>query len=410
MDEMLRFANLLGESRSAVFVWSMGITQHRNGVANVRAIIDLALARGFVGREKCGLMAIRGHSGVQGGAEVGAVPNQFPGGLGVDEPGAKEMAAVWGFDVPPWKGLNAVEMIQAAHEGRIDLLFQVGGNFLETLPDPQYVREAIERVPFRIHQDIVLSPQMFVEPLEAVVLLPAQTRYEQAGGGTETSTERRIIFSPEIPGRRIGETLPEWQIPMMIAERARPDQAHLMHFENAQSIREEIAKTVPFYKGIEQLSKAGDQVQWGGERLCEEQRADGSIETRFKAEGGRAHFSDLRIEIEDANGKMRLSTRRGKQFNSMVHRARDPLTGAKRDDVLINRVDAEKIGVGDGDEVLLISSAGQMHGRARISPIATGNVQVHWPEGNVLIERGVSDPDCGIPDYNTLVEIRRVEN
>jgi molybdopterin-dependent oxidoreductase alpha subunit len=409
-DEMLQFAGLMGEARSAVFVWSMGITQHRDGVANVRAIVDLALARGFVGREKCGLMAIRGHSGVQGGAEVGAVPNQFPGGLSIDDSGAKRMAEIWGFDVPSWKGLNAVEMIQAAHDGEIDLMLQVGGNFLETLPDPQYVRQAVERAPFRLHQDIVLSPQMFLEPSEAVILLPAQTRYEQAGGGTETSTERRIIFSPEIPGRRIGGTLPEWQIPMLIAERARPDQAHLIHFESAQSIRDEIAKAVPFYKGIEQLSKAGDQVQWGGERLCEERRADGRVETRFNTMDGRALFSDLKVEVENVSGKLRLSTRRGKQFNSMVHRARDPLTGANRDDVLISRMDAERIGVADGDAVLLISSAGQMHGRARVSPIATGNVQVHWPEGNVLIERGVSDPECGIPDFNTLVEIRRVEN
>jgi molybdopterin-dependent oxidoreductase alpha subunit len=80
--EMAAFADMLATAKSAVFVWSMGITQHRNGVANVKAIINLALARGFVGREKCGLMAIRGHSGVQGGAEVGAVPtpSRRPGG------------------------------------------------------------------------------------------------------------------------------------------------------------------------------------------------------------------------------------------------------------------------------------------------------------------------------------------
>ena len=85
---MLRFARMIGQAKTAVFVWSMGITQHRDGVANVRAIVDLALTQGFVGREKCGLMAIRGHSGVQGGAEVGAVPNQFPGGVAVDADGA----------------------------------------------------------------------------------------------------------------------------------------------------------------------------------------------------------------------------------------------------------------------------------------------------------------------------------
>ena len=85
------------KSRSAVFVWSMGITQHKDGVANVRAIVDLALARGFIGREKCGLVAIRGHSGVQGGAEVGAVPNQFPGGVAVDREGADRFSKLWGF-------------------------------------------------------------------------------------------------------------------------------------------------------------------------------------------------------------------------------------------------------------------------------------------------------------------------
>ncbi len=194
---------------------------------------------------------------------------------------------------------------------------------------------------------------------------------------------------------------------MMIAERARPDRAHLIHFENAQEIRDEIARAVPFYEGIERLSKAGEQVQWGGERLCEERLADGSTKTRFNAKGGRAHFSDLKVMVEPANGRLRLSTRRGKQFNSMVHRDHDPLTGARRDDVLISRLDADRIGITDGDEILLISGAGQMSGRCRVSPIAAGNVQVHWPEGNVLIERGVTDPECGIPDYNTLVEIRR---
>jgi predicted molibdopterin-dependent oxidoreductase YjgC len=144
----------------------------------VRAIVDLALTRGFVGREKCGLMAIRGHSGVQGGAEVGAVPNQFPGGVSISPESAKTLSDLWQFDAPGWKGLNAVEMIDAAHAGDLDVLYQIGGNFLETLPDPAYVREAIERIPVRLHQDIVLSPQMMVDPADVVVLLPAQTRYE----------------------------------------------------------------------------------------------------------------------------------------------------------------------------------------------------------------------------------------
>src|SRR5262249_5393824 len=122
-DRMLDFARMLAQARTAVFVWSMGITQHRNGTSNVRAIVNLALTRGLVGREKCGLMPIRGHSGVQGGAEVGAAPNQFPGGVAVGPEGARRFSELWGFDVPAWPGLNTVQMIDSAHNGEIDVFY-----------------------------------------------------------------------------------------------------------------------------------------------------------------------------------------------------------------------------------------------------------------------------------------------
>jgi predicted molibdopterin-dependent oxidoreductase YjgC len=326
----------------------------------------------------------------------------------VNSGGADQFVGLWGFPVPDQPGLNAVEMIDAAHEGRLDVLYQIGGNFLETLPEPDYVREAVQQIGFRAHQDIVLSPQMLVEPADAVVLLPGQTRYEQKGGGTETSTERRILFSPEIPGRRIGEALPEWEIMMRIAERARPELAHLIHFDNADAIRADIARAVPAYDGIQHLRKAGDQLQWGGERLCETTGTDGHPVTHFPIPGGRAKFSVIEVAYAKNDSKLKLSTRRGKQFNSMVHRDVDPLTGASRDHVLMSKQDAERIGVADGDAVLLTSSAGQMRGRCLVAPIASGNVQVHWPEGNVLIQRGVSDPECGIPDFNTEVEVERI--
>lgn len=406
-EEMLRFAQLLATAKTAIFVWSMGITQHADGVSNVRAIVDLALSRGFVGKPKSGLVPIRGHSGVQGGAEVGCVPNQFPGGVAVDEAGALKMKQLWNFEVPATRGLNAVQMIEAAHDGKLDWFYVSGGNFLETLPDPDFVRSAIERVPFRVHQDIVLSPQMFVDPADTVLLLPAATRYEQRGGGTETSTERRILFSPEIAGRRIGEAKAEWEIPMLIAERAKPDLAELIHFDDGQAIRNEIARTVPAYEGIQNLRKTGDQVQWGGERLCETTDFSGQSIPKFATPDSQAKFSTIEIKAEASNGKLRLSTRRGKQFNSMVQRNRDPLNGALREDVLMNETDAARLGIADGDSILLSNELGELRGRCRFAPIAPGNVQVHWPEGNVLLRRGLCDPECGIPDYNSLVEIER---
>ena len=102
-------------------------------------------------------------------------------------------------------------MVEAGARGELDLLYCLGGNFLRTLPDPDYVAAAMANIPCRVHQDIILTDQMFIEPKEEVILLPAKTRYEQDGGGTETITERRIIFSPEIP-RKVGETKAEWKI------------------------------------------------------------------------------------------------------------------------------------------------------------------------------------------------------
>ncbi len=125
-------------------------------------------------------------------------------------------------------------------------------------------------MPLRVHQDIVLTSQMLLDPADTALLLPAQTRYEQRGGGTETSTERRILFSPKIPGRRIGESRAEWEILMLLAERVHPQRAHMIHYDTPERIREEIAASIPFYKGVETLAKKGDAIQWGGPLLCEE--------------------------------------------------------------------------------------------------------------------------------------------
>lgn len=396
--DMRRFATAYADARTAVFVWSMGITQHAFGVQNVEAIAALALARGMVGRPYTGLMPIRGHSGVQGGAEMGCVPNALPGGAPIDTAAAARFSEAWGFPVPSWTGLDVVSMIDAAHEGRLDVLWSIGGNYLDTLPEPEYVRAALARVPFRVHQDIVLTPQMLLEPGGEVLLLPATTRYEQPGGGTETSTERRVYYSPEIPGRRIGEARPEWEVLVELAARVRPHDASKIRFSGTAAIRDEIARLVPAYRGIERLSKRGDAFQWGGARLCEG--------GQFPTPSGRARVVPVPLPGWNAGpGEFLLSTRRGKQFNSMVQRDRDPLTGARRDDVLVNESDAQALGVRQGDWVVLRSPVGSLQCRVRLAPIRERNVQVHWPEGNVLVRRGRVDPACGIPDYNAVVRI-----
>jgi predicted molibdopterin-dependent oxidoreductase YjgC len=379
----------------------MGVTQHSSGEDNVRAILNLALSRGFVGREGCGVMPIRGHSGVQGGAEMGCYATGFPGGAPVNAENAAALSEDWGFDVPSRRGMTAPEMIAAAGRGELDVLFTSGGNFLEVLPEPDAVRQALERIPLRVHMDIVLSPQMLVDPAETVLLLPAATRYENPGGITQTSTERRIIFSPEIPGPRIDEARPEWDAFGELAARARPDLGDRVRFDTTAEIRAEIDRVVELYRGIAGLREEGDSFQYGGAMLCEG--------WRFHTPDGRARFNRPRIpEAVPADGRFNLSTRRGKQFNSMVQEAGDAITGAGRDAVLISAADAERLGIATGDRVLLRSDAGELQGTALIAPIAAGNVEVHWPEGNRLIGGGRLSPEAGIPDYNARVEISPV--
>ena len=106
------------------------------------------------------------------------------------------------------------------------------------------------RVPLRVHQDIVVSSQMLVDPGEVVVLLPAATRYEQRDGGTETTTERRIVFSPEIAGPRTGEARGEWEIFVDARAAGRiPTARTCSAFDSGQAIRDEIARVVPAVRG-----------------------------------------------------------------------------------------------------------------------------------------------------------------
>jgi molybdopterin-dependent oxidoreductase alpha subunit len=393
--EMERFAAMLAAARNGIFVWSMGLTQHAHGVPTIEALVNVGLARGWLGREKVGLMPIRGHSGVQGGAEVGCAP-------GLEEPQTTRFAEVWGFPCPSFKGLTAAEMVDAAYRGALDVFWIVGGNFLETLPDPAAAAVALGRVRTRLHHDVVLSSMMLLPPQETVLLLPATTRYESPGGGTETSTERRIIFSPEVEGRRIGSARAEWEVFGEVAARVRPDRAAAVRFASSQQIRDEIARAVPLYAGIETLRRRGDQFQWGGARLF----ADG----RFHTPDGKARFTvvDL-VERGRPEGSFRVSTRRGKQFNSMVQHGRDPLTGARRDDVLVSAADAARLGLAQGDRIRLTSATGTFVGRAFVDDIKPGNLEVHWPEGNVLLSRDEMDRASREPDYNAVVSLEKVQ-
>jgi molybdopterin-dependent oxidoreductase alpha subunit len=397
--EMYRFAEAFGKARHAIITWSMGITQHAYGSDNVRALVNLQLAKGNVGRPYTGLMPMRGHSGVQGGAEMGGQPSAYVMGFPANDANAKKFASsdFWGFEPPVWKGLSAAHMILAAERDEIDALWQTGGNFKQTLPEPDLVERGLGKIKLRIHQDIVVNPTMFVDPADTVVLLPSRTRYEQRGGGTETSTERRIIYSPEIPGPRPGEAKDEWEIPVLVARKIDPARSQMIFpWKDTRDIRDEIDRVCPTYRGISKLRKKGDEFQYGGRRL---------LVDKFLTPDGLGHFSPVNLPEEHIpEGRFFLATRRGKQFNSILLSDNDPLTGARREDIIISAEDAQRLGLRNGDAITLRNEIGEFKGRARIDRIKPGCLEAHWPEVNVIIPAGRLDPS-GVPDYNATVEI-----
>jgi anaerobic selenocysteine-containing dehydrogenase len=262
------------------------------------------------------------------------------------------------------------------------------------------VRRAMSNVPLRVHQDIILTDQMFIPAGEEVLLLPAKTRYEQDDGGTETTTERRIIFSPEIP-RQVGEAKAEWKILRELAAHVFPERAHLLGCETGWAMREEIAQVVPFYNGFQYLRQTGDAYQYGGPHLC--------AGWKFSTADGKAHFRPVPLpNLARRSGEFEISTRRGKQFNTLIYAEIDPLNGAPRDAVLMNPEDAAALHLSNGDPIALRNKLGAYQGRVFLAPIAPGNLQVHWPEGNVIIPHGIVDAGGGVPDYNTRATVHKI--
>ncbi|GAE36230.1 FdhF/YdeP family oxidoreductase [Halalkalibacter akibai] len=401
-------AQLLAQSKSGVFVWSLGLTMHTFASDNISQVANLALLRGFLGREHCGVMPIRGHSSVQGSGEMGADPFVLPGG-DFEPNNIERIEKLWNFELPKWQGdVLGVTLenclLPEDHERKVKMYYLSGGNFLETMPDPTFVEKALSELEVRVHQDIIFNTSTLVDAKEAVIVLPAKTRYEQDGGGTSTSTERMVYFSPTIEGNKqmVEEARSEWKIYIDLAKRVNPDEAHLVDFKDGQAIRDEIALANPNYEGIQHLKKQGDVFQWGGAWLCE----DGICPTP----DGKGNL--IPVDIPDLNrvaGDFYVTTRRGKQFNSMVYSEYDPFNSADRYDVLMNAEDAKNLSISDRELVVVYNQHGVFTGKAKFVNIAKGNIEVHFPEGNFLLPKGVYEKLAKIPSYNIAAKVEKAE-
>ena len=262
-------------------------------------------------------------------------------------------------------------MIEAASKGELNFLYSIGGNLLETMPDRKFIARALEKVAVRVHQDIVLNSSMLLDAEQAVLILPGQTRYEQRGGGTTTNTERRIRFTPEIPGHQIGHSLPEWEIPAIIGRHAMPNGDLLFPYEDPQSIRDEMSRVMPIYQGIEKLTGEGDHLQWGGPYLHKAGHFS-------NMPNGRAHFSCSKPARPSGIRRKVLSRHTSRQAVQQHDlRAADRLMGAKsRDIIFISPEDAQELELGDGARVVVRSDTGEMNAVIQIAPVKSGTLQL----------------------------------
>jgi formate dehydrogenase major subunit len=186
-DTIREVARLYATSRGSMILWGMGISQHVHGTDNARCLIALALSTGQIGRPGCGLHPLRGQNNVQGASDSGLIPMFYPDYQRVATPEAKSrFEKLWGATLDPKPGLTVVEIINAAHEGRIRGMYVMGENPAMSDPESEHAREGLARLEHLVVQDIFLTETASL----ADVVLPASAWPEKTG--TVTNTDRMV--------------------------------------------------------------------------------------------------------------------------------------------------------------------------------------------------------------------------
>ena len=177
-------AQLIADSPATVYCWAMGLTQHRNSVATIKEIANLAFARGDIGKPGAGLLPVRGHSNVQGDRTMGIwerPPQHFLDGL----------QAEFGFDPPREHGYDTVDSIRALRDGKAHVFLGLGGNFVQAAPDTDVMVDALRRARMTVHVSTKINRSHLVCG-ETALILPTLGRTEkdvQASGEQFVSVE-----------------------------------------------------------------------------------------------------------------------------------------------------------------------------------------------------------------------------
>ncbi len=247
-------ARLYAQTRKAGIYYTLGITEHTTGTANVMSLANLALVTGHIGYEHAGINPLRGQNNVQGACDVGALPNTFPGYQPVtDQKNIDYFTQLWGRAGNGRDGLRIPEIMDGGHEGTVRALYVMGEDPVLSDPDANHVRAAIEKMEFVAVQEIFMSETAKL----ADVIFPAACYAEKEGSFTCSERRVQLVRKAVDPP---GEARADWRI---ICDLAQAMGVPGFFFNKAEEVFEELRLATPLYRGMtyERLDKENG-LQW----------------------------------------------------------------------------------------------------------------------------------------------------
>jgi len=391
------FALDLASHGPALFVTGLGLSELTQGVASVKALCNLALLTGALGREGAGLLPLRGQNNVQGNADMGAAPDLLTGYQPVADPAVRaHFAQHWGVEPPSAPGDTLPEMLDAAAAGRLRALWVQGEDLAQSDPNQTHVLAALERLELLVVQELFMTETA----RRAHVVLPAAGVLEQSG--TFTNAERRVQrVRPALPPP--GEARPDWEVIQAAAQRLGLD----WRYPDPAAVLAEITRVAPAsFGGLALERLEGDGLQWP----CPDASHPGT--RRLHTQGflcGRARLSVVPFaaspEASVPGYSLTLLTGRVRdQYNVGTMTRRTALSALAPCDWLeLASEDASALGIRDGARVRVASRWGGIEVLARTSDRVTEGIcflSFHHPETHTNRLTGPQrDPESNCPEY-----------
>jgi molybdopterin-dependent oxidoreductase alpha subunit len=382
-------------ARNAVIGWTMGITHHLHGVENVQMIANLALLRGMIGRPHAGLMPIRGHSNVQGMGSMAVTPQLTQAVL-------RRFEQRLGLRVPQARGLDTMACMEACGRGEMQTAVCLGGNLYGSNPDSAFAASALGKLESIAYLSTSLNTGHAWGTARETLVLPVLPRDEEAQATTQESMFSYVRLSE---GGRARYPGPRSEVSVLAAlgRGVLGDDGPVKwsELESHQRIRALIADLIPGLEPLAEIDRTGREFHIPGRRLDT---------PRFPTESGKARFHAIALPRPAAAGErgLRLMTVRSEgQFNTVVYEDEDLYRGQERRDViLINPLDIERLGLLADQRVTVRSQAGELRGQlVRPFDVRQGNAVMYYPEANLLVPRAV-DPRSKTPAFKSvLVEV-----